>query len=84
MCRYSYFTASVAYCDKSERLGELHNSLPLEGDVQMEVKAIQQIIENIKANLQEVEVIKKYEGDKKVIKYTFNVYNPFIESHSLL
>ena len=47
--------------DLLKRSGELQSS-SLDGDVQKELAMLQQTIENIKNNLEEVEVIKKRHG----------------------
>ena len=55
------------YSDLLERYKELHSFISLDGDVYMELDALQETIENIKSNLQEVEVIKQYGDDSKVM-----------------
>ena len=50
-----------------ERFKELQSFISLDGDVHMELDALQGTIESIKSNLQEVEVIKQYGDDSKVM-----------------
>ena len=55
------------YSDLLERFKELQSFISLDGDVHVELDALQGTIENIKSNLQEVEVIKQYGDDSKVM-----------------
>ena len=55
------------YSDLLERFNKLQSFISLDGDVHMELDALQETIENIKSNLQDVEVTKQYGGDSKVI-----------------
>ena len=58
-----------------EKSVELQSSISFDGGVQMELAMLQQTIENIKNNLEEVEVIKKWHGGYNKVR---NVYKPFI------